>query len=133
MVESRLHWKCKNQEASLSATLSSSSTCILCFFHRQQKQYILGKYTDQVNNDVLRSIYTEGLKEEVYDNTVLGGVDSLSLDYIGKVGIRMSLYQPSHQPPEHVYCVSSIGDKNSISQANILVRSTTMSSEIQRV
>ena len=64
MVESRLHRKCKNQEASLSATPSSSSTCmnaallavpstfrtcILCFFNRQQKQYILGKYTDNIS------------------------------------------------------------------------------------
>ena len=102
-------------DASLLAIPLTSRTCILCFFNQQQKQYILGKYTDNVSNNVLRSIYTEGLKEAVHDDTVLGGVDSLNLDYIGKVGIRMSLYQLSHQSPEHIYCVSSIGDKSSIS------------------
>ena len=134
MVESRLHWKYKNQEASLldisssfntcmsavlSAVPSTFRTCILFFLIQQQKQYILDKYTDNVSTIVIRSIYTEVLKVEVHGDTAVGGASSSSLYYFGEVARRVSLYQPFHQPSEHVYCVSSIGDKSSISQANI--------------
>ena len=77
--------------------------------------YPKGKYTNRVSNDVLRIIYTEGLKEEVHGDIALGGVDSSSRDYIGNVGIRKYLYWPLHHLSEHVYCVSLISNKSSIS------------------
>ena len=77
--------------------------------------YPKGKYTDRVSNNILRIIYTEGLKEEVHGDIALGGVDSSSHDYIGNVGIRKYLYRLLYLLLVHVYCVSLIGDKSSIS------------------
>ena len=55
--------------------------------------YPNGLYTDQVSNNVLRIIYTEGLKEEVHGDIALGGVDSSSRNYIGNIELRKFLYQ----------------------------------------